>query len=140
MVTINLKDFYPWYTHDEFVDVSDEVAAAMLEAGRLDRNYTRRVYYNKAHYSLDAGDGIENEACYINLTPHEIFECQIMRCRLCRALNSLSETQGRRVDAHYILGMSQKDIAEVEGVSNGSVCVSIQRGLAAMKKYLKKFD
>jgi len=137
MVTINLKDFYPWYTHDEFVDVSDEVAAAMLEAGRLDRNYTRRVYYNKAHYSLDAGDGIENEACYINLTPHEIFECQIMRCRLCRALNSLSETQGRRVDAHYILGMSKSDIARAEGVRESAVRDAIKRGLRGMKEYLK---
>ena len=140
MVTINLKDFYPWYTHDEFVEVSDEVAAAMLEAGRLDRNYTRRVYYNKAHYSLDAGDGIENEACYINLTPHEIFEYQIMRCRLCRALNSLSETQGRRVDAHYILGKSVYEIAEAEGVAQASVYESIERGIKNMRIFLKKFD
>lgn len=28
MTTINLKDFYPWYTHDEYIEVSDEVAAA----------------------------------------------------------------------------------------------------------------
>ena len=140
MKTINLRDFYPWYTSDEFVEVSDEIADELLADKRYQKAHRRRVYRNKAQYSLDAGDGIENEACYINLSPHEIHERQIMRCRLCRALNSLPETQGRRIDAHYILGMSQKDIAEAEGVSNGSVCVSIQRGLAAMKNYLKKFD
>lgn len=23
MTTINLKDFYPWYTHDEYIEVSE---------------------------------------------------------------------------------------------------------------------
>ena len=26
MTTINLKDFYSWYTHDEYIEVPDEVA------------------------------------------------------------------------------------------------------------------
>ena len=26
MAIINLKEFYPWYTHDEYIEVSDEVA------------------------------------------------------------------------------------------------------------------
>ena len=26
MTTINLKDFYYWYTQDQFIEVSDEVA------------------------------------------------------------------------------------------------------------------
>ena len=26
MTTINLKDFYPWYTHDEYIEVSEEQA------------------------------------------------------------------------------------------------------------------
>ncbi len=34
MTTINLKDFYPWYTHDEYIEVSDEVAAA-LKGGQV---------------------------------------------------------------------------------------------------------
>ena len=28
MTTINLKDFYAWYTHDEYIEVSDEVVLA----------------------------------------------------------------------------------------------------------------
>ncbi len=34
MMTINLKDFYAWYTHDEYIEVSDEVAAE-LKADKL---------------------------------------------------------------------------------------------------------
>lgn len=30
MATINLKDFYYWYTQDQFIEVSDEVAEVFL--------------------------------------------------------------------------------------------------------------
>lgn len=54
--------------------------------------------------------------------------------RLWNALNSLPEIQGRRIDAHIILGKSIKEIAEVEGVHEESVRQSIKRGLERMKK------
>ena len=34
MTTINLKDFYPWYIHDEYIELSEEVADE-LRASRL---------------------------------------------------------------------------------------------------------
>ena len=46
MQTINLRNFYPFYTHDCFIEVSDEVAQALAEAERLERNYMRRMFYN----------------------------------------------------------------------------------------------
>ena len=64
MKKINLRDLYPFYHNDLFVEVSDEVAAALAEAERMERNYIRRVYWNKAYFSLDAGDGIEHEALF----------------------------------------------------------------------------
>ena len=30
MTTINLKDFYYWYTQDQFIEVSDEVAEVFM--------------------------------------------------------------------------------------------------------------
>ena len=71
MTKINLRDFYPFYTTDLFVEIPDEVAAALCEAERLEHNYIRRMYWNKAHYSLDAGDGIEHEAILVSLSPCE---------------------------------------------------------------------
>ena len=32
MKTINLRDYYPFYNNDMFIEVSDEVAAALQEA------------------------------------------------------------------------------------------------------------
>lgn len=48
MKAINLRDYYPFYHNDLFIEVSDEVAAALQEAERQERNYLRRVVYNKA--------------------------------------------------------------------------------------------
>ena len=140
MKTINLRDYYPFYTQDEFVEVSEEIVEILDEAERLERNYIRRTYYNKAHYSLDVEDGIEAEAitCY-NDMPERIFDLMERHCRLCRALNSLPDTQGRRIEAYYILGMSQREIAKAEGVNERNVRLSIKKGLAAMKKYLQNF-
>jgi len=72
MTTINLRDFYPWYTWDEFIDVSDAVAEELFADKRYHKAHRRRVYYNKAQYSLDAGDGIESAAVYRDLSPHEV--------------------------------------------------------------------
>ena len=56
MTTINLKDFYAWYTHDEYIEVSDEVAAE-LKADKLyeaayQRRTTRVVFYSVSESSL----------------------------------------------------------------------------------------
>jgi len=135
---INLREFYPWYTHDEFVEVSDEVAAELRADKRYEKAYQRRTFYNKAHYSLDVDDGIEASAvaCH-NDNPERIFAMMENHCDLCRALNSLPEIQGRRVEAYFILGKTQTEIAEAEGVTKESVNIAIMRGLAAMKKYLQ---
>ena len=136
---INLRDFYPWYKQDEFVEVCAETVAELLSDKRYEKAYQRRKFYNKAHYSLDAEDGIEALAvvCYAD-NPEAIFAMKENRCCLRLALNSLPELQGRRIKAHFLLGMSRKEIAEVEGVRESSVNESINRGLRALKKYFKK--
>ena len=141
MIEINLRHFYPWYIEDCFIEISDEVAEALTEAERLERNYMRRMFYNKAQYSLNADDGIEASAaeCHI-LSPEAVLDLMERHCRLCRALNELPELQGRRVEAHYLLGKSVREIAEEEGVGERNVRKSIQRGLEGMKKLLRKLD
>ena len=140
MTTIDLRDYYYWYTQDEFIEVTDEVAAELYADKRYEQAYNRRTFYNKAHYSLDVDDGIEASAivCYDD-SPERVFNLMERYCDLCRALNSLPELQGRRIEAHYILGMSQREIARAEGVSEEAVSKAIEKGLTAMKKYLEYF-
>ena len=134
MTTINLKEFYPWYTHDEYIEVSEEVADELRASRLYEAAYQRRIVRNKAQYSLDCEDGIEYSACLHEPTPQEVLELKERFIRLWNALNSLPEIQGRRIDAHIILGKSIKEIAEAEGVHEESVRQSIKRGLERMKK------
>lgn len=63
MQTVNLKKYYyPLFTKDTFVEVSDEVAEALLLMHREENNRIRKMYYHKAYFSLDREDGIENDA------------------------------------------------------------------------------
>ena len=71
MKGINLREFYPWYMEDVMVEVTAEVAEELLAGQRYIKASRRRIYRNKAHYSLDAEDGIEYSACFSRLRLHE---------------------------------------------------------------------
>lgn len=137
MTTINLRDYYPFCNSDLFIEVSDEVAATLAEDKRREQNYLRRVAYHKAFYSLGAGDGIENEALFRSLSPCEVYERKLTMEQLYAALDALPDKQGRRIYAHYILGLSKTAIARAEGVSVEAVSVAVERVLKNMEGFLK---
>ena len=134
MTTINLKDFYYWYLTDELVEVPDEVAEELMASKRREAAHAERVRYNKAYYSLDCDDGIEYSACLHEPSPQELMDRKELFFRLWNALNSLPEIQGRRVDAHLILGKSYRQIAREEGVDKSAVRCSVKCGIDRMKK------
>ena len=138
MTTINLKDFYYWYLTDELVEVPDEVAEELMASKRREAAHAERVRYNKAYYSLDCDDGIEYSACLHEPSPQELMDRKELFFRLWNALNSLPEIQGRRVDAHLILGKSYRQIAREEGVDKSAVRCSVKCGIERMKKYLQE--
>jgi hypothetical protein len=138
MKEINLREFYPWYMEDVMVEVTEEVAEELLAGQRYIKASRRRIYRNKAHYSLDAEDGIEYSACFSNPSPQELIERMERFEHICHALNSLPDAQGQRVFEHYLLNHSVKAIAAAEGVTERAINAAIQRGLENMKKYLEK--
>ena len=48
MTTINLKDFYAWYTHDKYTKVSDEVATGLKADKLYKAAHQRRTTRNTA--------------------------------------------------------------------------------------------
>ena len=125
MTTINLKDFYAWYTHDEYIEVSDEVAAELRADKLYELAHQRRITRNKAQYSLDCDDGIEYSACLSEPTPQELLERMERFYYLWNALNSLLEAQGRRVDAFFAPGASGKRSCVCAPlISSVKVCVT----------------
>jgi len=139
MTTINLKNYYPWYKHDEYIEVPDEIAAELKADKQYEASYQRQLFRNKAHYSLDCDDGIEYTACLANPTPQELIERMELFYYLWNALNSLPEIQGRRVEACIILGASYREQARIEGIGKSSIRMSVLYGLENMRKYLKNY-
>lgn len=137
MKTINLRDYYPFYKEDTFIDVSDEIATFLAEEKRLQTNYEQYIRDNKAFYSLDCGDGIEADAINKPEQPDEAYDRAELTRLLGEALASLSEIQRRRIIDHIIIGKSKIDIAETEGVNESVVRRTISRGFSKMKKFLE---
>lgn len=147
MQIINLKKYYyPLFTKDTFVEVSDEVAEALLLMHREENNRIRKMYYHKAYFSLDREDGIENDAlCGFEKSPEEIFMEQeeerfflLTLERLEEALSCLTPTRQRRIRARYLSGMTTQEIAASESVSVSVVSESIRSGLKKLRSYFEK--
>ncbi len=139
MKRINLRDYYPFYKSDFFIEVADEIALSLKRFELDESAYRLRTYRHKAYYSLDRNDGIENEIIFISLSPQEIYERRITNNELYAAINSLPEKQAKRIYAYFFLGMSKADIAKAEGVRESAVRESIERGLKNIEKFLKNF-
>ena len=134
MTTINLREFFYWYKVNEYIEVFDEVAEELRADKRFEFNCWRQAKRNKANYSLDADDGIENEVCEFEPSPEEFLDRAVTIQRLCCALNHLPPAQGRRIDAHYLLGQTITEIAQAEGLDESAIRKSIDRGLKRMRK------
>jgi len=138
MLKINLRDYYPnFYTTDCIIEVPDEVAALMDSYERAEAAYNLRRYRHKAYYSLDREDGIEHDILFVSLSPCEIYERKVTVDQLHAAIAALPNKQSKRIYAHYILGISQANIARAEGVDSRNVRKSISKGLKNMEKFLK---
>lgn len=147
MAMINLrKYYYPIYKKDVLVEVSDEVAEALLLMLREENNRERRLWYHKAYFSLDREDGIENDAIgWEQPSPEEILIAaekeaahELLLQHLSEAFAVLTPTQARRLHARYMLGMKIREIAAAENVSPPQVSDSIRGAIKKLQKHFKK--
>lgn len=139
MKKINLRDYYPFYTSDTFIELPDELVAVFDAYNKAESTYNRQKYRYKAQYSLDRGDGIEHDILFVSLSPDEIYERKLTTEQLHAAIAALPDKQAKRIYAHYFMGLSKTAIASAEGVSKVTIGESIQRGLKSIEQYLKKF-
>ena len=124
---------------DGLAGVPDELAQIFTDFIKAEETYERTKRRYKAIYSLDRGDGIEQDILFVSLSPHELYERKLTQEQLHVAIASLPNKQAKRIYAHFFLGMSKTAIARAEGVSKVSVAESIERGLCSIEKFLKKF-
>ena len=139
MKTSNLrKYYYPYYTEDVFVEVSDEVAEAMLLSVREMENYYRRTCRHKAYYSLDAYDWTENYALEHSPSPEEQAARDRLLSMLDEALSQITPVQARRVRSYYLRGLNFPGIAQEEGINKDVVCRSVHAGLKRLQEYYSR--
>ena len=137
MQKINLRDLYPdAYKTDVFVDVAEAVLNAIRDQQQDDAAYERRKFRHKAYYSLNRGDGIENDALNQPPTPEEILEQKQLKEEVYAALMELPAIQARRIYARFYLGMRVSEIARIEGADRRRVWDSIRRGLKKLARLL----
>ena len=135
MKTINLRDYYPYYTHDTFIELPDEIAAAMKPYKTEEQSHWRRMRRNKV-YSLDM-DGMENHVLFTALSPCELYERKLTYQELYSAIAGLPDKQAKRIYARFFLEMSICAIARLENVRESAVRDAIARGLRNVEKHLK---
>ena len=138
MVKINLRDFYPYYQQDSFIEVTNELAELIHRLDKAEAAYHKRVVRHKAYFSLDREDSIERDILFVSLSPEEIYERKVTREQLHAAIATLSDKQAKRIYAYFFLNMSKAMIAKAEGVSKESVGESIRRGLKNIERFLKE--
>ena len=138
MIRINLRDYYPHYRTDCFIEVDEAVAEVLKELDRKEASYQRYVRRYKAYYSLDVDNGIHRSILLAVAAPEEIYEQEWMTEELYKAIDSLPKKQAARICAHFLLGLAKSEIARVEGVHESSVRESIRRGLERLADILKE--
>lgn len=127
MKEINLRELYPdIYSADIFVEVTDEVWAAIQTSQRVEATYERQKFRYKAYYSLDHGDGIEGCLLVQPLAPENIIENKWLYIELQNAIRKLPPAQRRRIYARFYLGRTIAEIARKERVDQRRVGKSIQ--------------
>ena len=145
MTIINLrKYYYPIYAKDTFIEVPDEVAAALEEGRRIEnRQESKKSYYHV--YSMDGYPGIENHALFLVLSPEERMiqaedeaAVDLMLVRLAEAIAHLTHIQARRLHARYALKKKYREIAEDEGVAGSCATESVASAVRKLRKFFIK--
>ncbi len=121
IVEIN-KEIYDCLDKFELNDLSE-----MNEFDRhIEHSYT---YENK----------INDRAFIKTESVEDIVENKIISDKLKKAIDELSVIQRKRIKMYYFEGLSQKEIAEVEGVSLRAVQYTLNEAISELRKILKNY-
>ena len=136
---INLKEYYPeCYQKDCWIEVSDAVAQIMEDERCAEMARRRQIFRYRAYYSLDRQDGIERRMLHMEETPFDLLEKEYIQNQIEVTRLRLTLKQSKRIYSRYYLGMSETEIAQMEGVAVASVHESIERGLKRLGKILRR--
>ncbi len=126
-----------------FVEVSEEIAKQYRESMREEwRNDAYEKYYSKSLEGIiEAGRDFEDERYNVEET---IADAEIERIKnlrlenLHKALDSLLPEQKELLTEIYFNGVTQREIAEREGVDESAISKRMERIYKRLKKFFEK--
>ena len=94
MQTINLREFYPEiYQEDYFIAVPEELAQELDSFRRSENAFRVNTYRHQAYYSLERGEGIDQDILLTVATPDELHEEKVTRQQLHAAISHMPESR-----------------------------------------------
>ena len=138
MKKIILNEEYYWHSKEEYIEVSDEIAAVFEEDRKRKEAYERKQRRYKATNSLDADNGIEKAVLYPPKTPEEIYIENEEEQERYRAIMQLPEVQMRRYYAFHYQELKMTEIAKIEGVSVKAISKTIDKAEKNIEKILQR--
>lgn len=136
-IKIRIKDYYKDAVGDtEYVDVTKEVYELLENTFRKEANAERiRDYRNCTKNGYEEGD---TETLIFEES--ECLELQVLRMieiqRLREAVRTLTPSQRERVQLYFFEGLTYRQIAEKQGISDYAVRCSIMGAIKKIKKVL----
>lgn len=125
-----------WCSKDEYIEVSDEIAAVFEKDRKKENSEKEKIRRHKAYYSLDVDNGIEKQVLYPPKTPEEIYLEKERELEEFEAMMKLPEIQRKRYYAYHHLKLKMAQIAQMEGVSEATVSKTIAKAEKNIKKFL----
>lgn len=140
MKKINLRNEYPEvYSQDHFCEVDDSVADVLESYRRLRHAQNQQRSYNRVTCYYE--DGLTEELMTLDQpSPLDLLIQQETDAELYQCIQALDERTRRRLFLHFISGLTQQQIADIEGVHRSSVARSIIQGVRQLRKILLKIS
>ena len=132
-----MKDEYDWYSENEYMEISDELAEFFDTERKKEDAYDRKRRRYRATNSLDADNGIEKSVLHKPKTPEEIFIENEEEQERYGAVMQLPEVQMRRYYAYHYHELKMTEIAKIEGVSVKAISKTIDKAEKNIEKILQ---
>lgn len=117
------------------IEVSNEVKELLEQSDRQIRTQRRQ---DRRH--LDYMDFIDSLSDANMMNPQTDIADLIIHMenykRLYIAMNQLSEVQQKRLLLHFVDNLTYRQIGDLEGINQGTVCRSIKRAIKQLQKLL----
>ena len=133
--TVSFKDVYG---NIQIVDVDEKIYNCLdkfelkdlSEMNEYDRHIEHsNIYENKI-----------NDCAFLQAeSVEDIVENKLISDKLKNAIDELSVIQRKRIKMYYFEGLSQKEIAEIEGVSLRAVQYTLNEAISELRKILKNY-